>query len=373
MPSAPVKSAEHMFKNILNLPVRLFIRRGYPNKMPVNPQKIKSILFLRQDKLGDMLVSIPAMHTIKKLYPHVKVEVLASPRNVMVVENDPLIDEVHLYTKVVSKDLKTVRKLKRKRFNIIYDTIINDSTTGLILTNIISRKAVRVASRKNKHRKYYDFCEEYNSDGTDHNIDNAFLLFNIFGVDPSTLDHLDPLYLPDKSTEIANRFIDNLPEPESNKVAINISAGRPARTMDIDKFIDTAFLIKKEYPDSSIIIFCVMSDRDKAVSIKNKLNGNIEIIPENLSFLDACAILSRMNYLISPDTSMVHAARLFKIPTVGLYSNYDRNYYSWKPYGQKYGGVRSDNIYNIHDITPGDILNEFQKLKNEIESAMADK
>ena len=56
--------------------------------LPLNHNKINSILILRPDKLGDMIATIPAIHELKSKLPHVRIEVVASPRNNIIVAND---------------------------------------------------------------------------------------------------------------------------------------------------------------------------------------------------------------------------------------------------------------------------------------------
>jgi len=368
MPPKFIKHIEHNFKKALNLPFLMLLRGGDPSRIPVNPENVKSILILRPDKLGDMIATIPAIHALKKNFPHIRVEVMASPRNKIMIENDPEIDGMHLYTKNVIRDRRTIMTLRRKNFDIIYDPICHDSTTGLLLTKLIGKNAVHVAARKLTLRRYYDYCLPYQPDGEDHNFDNGLLIFEAMGVDPQTVDPFLPVYLPEESLAVADRFYGGLPDDDSIDVGLNISAGSPSRSLSMEKYASVINALSKKYEHFRFIIFCVMDHRNDARRLIENCTVDIHLIPENLSLLDVGAIMKRLDTLITPDTSMVHIARLMKVPVVGLYSGHLRNFRFWRPYRQKYGAVMSKNRMNLHDIEPARVVEEFDKLYKDVKT-----
>ncbi len=74
------------------------------------------------------------------------------------------------------------------------------------------------------------------------------------------------------------------------------------------------------------------------------------------------AIISRLDLLVTPDTSLVHIARSFKVPVVGMYPQLQWNLERWRPYGQKGGVVISNDDGHIFDITPVQVLAEVTKI-----------
>ena len=55
----------------------------------------------------------------------------------------------------------------------------------------------------------------------------------------------------------------------------------------------------------------------------------------------------------------MHIARAFKVPVVGLYPKYMRNFHLWQPYRQPDGAVVSENKWDIFAITPEDVFSGF--------------
>lgn len=373
MPPEAVKLIEHSFKKALQLPFSLLLKNGDPTKLPVDPDKIESILVLRPDKMGDMISTIPVIHALKKRFAHIRLEVIASPSNKELIVNDPLIDEIHIYTKNIFYDWPMIRRLKRKKFDVVFDPLTHDSVTGLLLTKLIENNSIIAASRKIRFMKYYDYCLPYQTDGRDHNIDNGFLIFNLFGISPDTVDPFQPPFIPEISARKADDFFRKLPSSEKASIGLNISAGSPTRTLSPKKYISIINSLSEKYRSYRIIILCTMDHRDTAEKLISSSNARWYLIPKNLTLLEVCAIMSRLDFLISPDTSLVHIARLMKIPVVGLYSGHRRNFNFWRPYRQEYGAVVAENVDNLFDIEPQQVVEEFERLYNSIRHSTAEK
>lgn len=361
-----LKKTEHGFKSQVLRLLAAFLRRGDSSRWPVDPQNVRSILVLRPDKLGDMIVSVPVLHVIKKMYPHIRVEVIASPGNVTVIREDPLVDEVHLYSKNIFKDLPMVRRLTKKPFDIVYDPNCLDSVTGLALSHLIGKSALLVASRKNHLGRFYDFCKPFELHGDDHNIDNGLLLLHVLGQDPAQVDPFQPVFIPKVSQDKADQFFQSFQSGGRLIVGVNVSAGDPSRVLSSDKYAALVQSIASRNDDYMFVIICTPADRKRAESILEQIAAPAVLIPDGLSLLDVAAIIERLGALISPDTSLIHFARLASVPVVGLYTNHKRNYEFFKPYRQDRGSVIAATDANIHDITPDAVADEFFRLINAL-------
>ena len=362
MPNRFLKCIERAIKSILQLPLNILLARGRPERLPLNPAEVKSILILRPDKIGDMVVTVPLIHAVKERFPHVTLHVMASPRNVEIIRDDPHVDAIHLYIKNIWKDGQTIYRLRRKNFDIIYDPICHDSITGLLLSRIIKNNSALVASRKLNLIKFYDYAEKYEPDGRDHNIDNGLILFKAFGISPESVDPFRPVFLPLESKEKAAKFRRELPSSGKILIGINISAGSATRTLSPQKYIAILKMIRSRLPEAQFIIISIPVDRHTARKILTESNIDALLIPDNLSLLDVGAIISHLDILITPDTSLVHIARLMKIPVVAIYSGHRRNYFFWRPYRQEGGAVVAANVSNLHDVEAEQVVEAFFRL-----------
>jgi ADP-heptose:LPS heptosyltransferase len=296
---------------------------------------------------------------------------MASPLNQQLVTHDPAFDAVHLYRKNILVDLPLVRRLRKKRFDIIFDPICHDSVTGLMLTKLIANDSVAAAARKLELQRFYDYCEPFQPDGQEHNIDNSLLIFNLFGIDPKTIDPFLPVHLPEEAITKAAAFVKAIENDKTFTVGLNISAGSPSRTLEIAKYEVLLDGIAREHPTARFVVICTKDDRERGRSLAHGRKGRVHLVPEGLSLLDAAAVIGRVDLFISPDTSLIHIARLMKVPVVGLYSGHLRNYHFWKPYRQEYGSVVSSHEGHLHDIEPEQVIREFSKVAAGIDPKKA--
>ena len=65
-----------------------------PPLLPLNFTSARSILIIRPDRLGDVVLSTPVYESIKKSFPHIQVSVLVNQANVSILENNPNIEEI---------------------------------------------------------------------------------------------------------------------------------------------------------------------------------------------------------------------------------------------------------------------------------------
>ena len=85
----------------------------------IKDNNIKSILFLRYDgKIGDMVVNSLMFREIKKVYPNIKIWVVARGAAIDIIKDNPNIDKIYEY----HKDRKKIKNF----INIIYISCIID-------------------------------------------------------------------------------------------------------------------------------------------------------------------------------------------------------------------------------------------------------
>jgi len=62
-------------------------------------QKLKKILVMRTDRLGDVILSTPVIANLRKAYPKSHIAFLCRPYTKEVLENNPYLDEIIIYDK----------------------------------------------------------------------------------------------------------------------------------------------------------------------------------------------------------------------------------------------------------------------------------
>jgi ADP-heptose:LPS heptosyltransferase len=351
-----LKSIEHTIKRAFFAISRVCLKKGKAGFEIIDPAKIKKVLFIRPEKLGDMVISLPVFHNLKKLYPHLEIYTISSPRNIAIVREDENITGNFLYTKNILSDFATVKKVRRLGIDAVVDMVCDDSVTSLYLTQLCSPGAWRIGLGKNRHKLYYDFNYRYRSDDGAHVIDNTMKLLTAFGLDTDEAEKHVPPTISDQVFEAADNYVATIDgNGPGGIIGVNISAGRPTRIWPEEKNVELIKRLLATYPESCIVISSDPSERNRAIAVAGKFPARVSPVPAGLNLVEVSAIISRMKILITPDTSLVHIARSFKVPVVGLYTRFGKNFRLWKPFNQKQGAVISGNDYNIFDIDVDDV------------------
>jgi len=105
-----------------------------PVDLPENP----TILFLRQDRLGDAIVSTPVLVELYKKYPKGHFIILLGENNKGIGRSAPNTLRSSCLSKKPIADISMLRNLRKRKIDILIDLIDNTSSTSSILISAIT-------------------------------------------------------------------------------------------------------------------------------------------------------------------------------------------------------------------------------------------
>jgi len=362
-----LKGVEYLFKRLIIVLVRLFFTTGGGDD---TERPIRRVLFLRFDKLGDMVASLPVFETLSQARPEIAIEVLASRSNRIFIENDSRISRCWTYTKRPWQDIGMLRKLRKRKYDVIIDLICLDSVTSLFISQFTGRRVRRIGIGKKRFEKYYTDHVPLNPDGYEHIVDTTLKTLTYIGIDRSQFVGQTPLQLSGPTLGKADDFLASLRENGERRaervIGINISAGKPNRIWKTSNFVELIEKLSATSEKAVIVIFCAPEDRGRAEKIQRLAGACCHLLPDGLNILDVSALIAKLDTLITPDTSVIHIARQYNVPVVGMYPTHGRSAAQWKPYGQPDGLVESGSECDIFDITPEQVYQEFLRVSQRI-------
>ncbi len=365
MPDPQLKRLEYKIKAAYLRLFGLFFGGMKRNGAALDPAKIRKVLFIRPDRLGDTICSLPLIDAVKEHFPGVKVGIIGSDRNRVLLENDPRFDEIYIYHRNILKDMRMALKVRRQNYDCLIDLMADDSATSLSLVQFCSGGRTKIGVGKKKHAEYYEYNVDYDKGGPDHIIDIYLSVLKAFGIDPSGSNTYAPPYIPDPSHKRAESFLSSLPEADIT-IGFNLSVRLSNRIWGHEKSCKLIEMILRDFPNVRIIIMTAPPDRARGDAIVARFDERVYHVTDGLNFVDACAVISRLDMLITADTSVVHAARSFQMPVLGMYPEFAGIYKQWYPYGMKDGLVLSHGGDDVFNISPEQAFETFVSLMNSI-------
>ena len=116
----------------LNRIKRGLVRRHVQSTFSIGAEKLRRVLWIRVDGIGDVVMTLPALHTFKKQFPLASVDVLVRPLSAPLLEGLPEISQVLTFespdapksTRDQSGRLSWLslrRELRRRRYDLAVD------------------------------------------------------------------------------------------------------------------------------------------------------------------------------------------------------------------------------------------------------------
>ena len=324
---------------------------------------IKSILFLRYDgKIGDMIVNSLMFREIKKVYPDIKIGVIARGAAIDIIRDNPNVDKIYEYYKDRKKIKDLALKIKEEKYDLLIDFSEMLRVNQMMLINLCGARINIGLDRKDW--ELFDLSIESGKDfkWTEH-ITKRYLAYLIkLGLKKENINISYDIYLKDeKKYEV---FFNEI--KESKKLILNPYGASKHKSFNVETLENIIDYLK----DKDIaIILTYFGDKYKELEFLEKKYNYVYIPKKIESILDTAILIKKSDYVISPDTSIVHIASAFNKKMITVYppkgGKYGVDHLVWAP-KSKYNKVIfcKDKIGTYDEID----INTFnmQEMKEEI-------
>ena len=324
---------------------------------------IKSILFLRYDgKIGDMVVNSLMFREIKKVYPDIKIGVVARGAAIDIIKDNPNVDKIYEYYKDRKKIKDLALKIKEEKYDLLIDFSEMLRVNQMMLINLCGARINIGLDRKDW--KLFDLSIESGKDfkWTEH-ITNRYLAYLIkIGLKKESINISYDIYLKDeiKYEDFFNEI------KESKKLILNPYGASKHKSFNIENLENIITYLK----DKDIAIILVyFGDKYKELEFLEKKYKYVYIPKKIESILDTAILIKKSDYIISPDTSIVHIASAFNKKMITIYppkgGKYGVDHLVWEP-KSKYNKVIfcKDKTGNYDEIDINTF--DFDEMKEEI-------
>lgn len=277
----------------------------------IENNNIKSILFLRYDgKIGDMVINTLMFREIKKRYPYIKIGVVAREGNSQIIKNNSNVDKIYIYNKNRKEIIKLAENISKEKYDLLIDFSEMLRVNQMMLIN-------KVKARYNMGLNREDWQ-----------------LFDISYSFPEGNFHITKVYekVLNKLGIINPNLSYDLQFSEEDKKKVNDLLGK---VNNEEKFVLNPFAASKhrEINKENIkkIIECIISKENRVVFLigeKSKEKEILEIVKEYPNkvvypaldtIMETAYLVKKSDWIITPDTSIVHIAAAFEKKLIAIY------------------------------------------------------
>ncbi len=348
---------------------------------------VESVLCIRLDSLGDVLMTTPALRAVKDSHSGRRITLLTSPAGAEVAHLVPEIDQVVVYESPWMKatapransapDFAMVEELKRRRFDAaIIFTVYSQNPLPSAFLCYMANIPLRLAyCHENPYQLLTDWVKD--NEPTEYIRHEARRQLDLVGtVGYKTNEERMSLRVP---PEACVRVIRLLKEMGVNVnqpwVVIHPGATAPSRRYAPDGFAQVARTLTGD--DGIQVLFTGSeSERELVQGIRNTMGARSWSLVNCLPLDEFAALISLAPLLISNNTGPVHIAAAVGTPVVDLYALTNPQHTPWQvphrvlfhdvPCKYCYKSICPQGHHNcLRLVTPEQVVDATRELMNE--------
>lgn len=347
-----------IFLLYLQLRRKLFRKKQDTTSLLQHLGESPSILLLRQDRLGDAIITTPLLVAIRRKFPKAKITMLLGGNNRAIAPLLPAGCETVVYTKNPKIDRPMLRSL-RGQFDVMIDLTDNASVTSSMLVASIQPKVAIGIEKENA--VVYDVVVPRIDREKHHITQRIAELLRPLGIDPASVDLRPQLQL--RKDEMVR-----------GRVGINISAGSESRYAPEEVYAKIAVAVSTIDGVEEVTLLCepadkIIAERIALLTLGEETSQKIKVLGPTPSYAEFATLLSTCEVLITPDTSIVHLGAALELPMVVIYAPIPPGLHYWTPVGVPY--EMCIQRPSLASLEPGTVISLFSTLWKRLHDANA--
>lgn len=293
--------------------------------IPFQAETAEAFVFLRYDRIGDLIVSLPLVKSLREGFPATEMILIGSEANAPVGEYCGLFDEIivkpqnRLFAWIL-----ILWGLRRRKISVTFDLNHSVAPHTLFACLVINSKHVATPYKdgrwgvSGRELELFDLMPAQHADKYDRPLAETYLdIARLLGLPTdSVLSY--PL-----SPSI------NKTEPERT-VILNHRGSRASMRLPDDHLLEIIAIIKNTQPSYKVQMIPELSEYDHIVNLM-KDHDDVEVIPPNPTIIPLIEAVKVAALVITPDTALVHIASAFSKPLIAVYANEPALFSQWKP------------------------------------------
>jgi len=314
---------EKYAKNILwKLPGLFFSRRPQEGH-PLNAGSIESVLVIRPDRMGDVVLSTPVYESIKSSIPGARLTAFVDQSNAGLLVNNPNVDEILKWDP--KQPWRILRPLRRKKYDLAFTLNKTFSATASVLT-LLSGADCRVGYKNQQNAWMLDVQVTLDNNPR-HEIENNLELLKAVGL--TKISPAPQLFFNDRETEkIATLLSEKREHPDRPLILIKPGTRVPEWGWRLDKFQTvTEHLLKTE--TAEVFLIAGPGEEKMTTGFMNGMEHRPVRLPP-LSVNELALLIRHSHLLFCNHTGIMHLASAVNSPVLAIFKHGEIA--RWGPY-----------------------------------------
>jgi len=331
---------------------------GKSDKQALDIASVRKVLILRNDKIGDMIVTTALLRELKKNYPHWQIDVAASSANRDIIADNPHVSEIIVWDKQpLLRDLRTtIAALRRRRYDVIFNPYNRFSIPLLLRIKWLGARYLTgfaIAKYGTSTAKLGMFDHTVPCDRSSHILQSYFATFAEFGL--RDIDMRYELFGVDRHAAAIDTACDALLDTYEGLFCLNFQGSNAQRTVSVADAQRCCAALAARYPRHALLVIAAPGSEARVAEIVDGAgHANVMRAPFTGHILQLAALIRRCELVLSPDTSVIHLASAYDRKIVGYYIRTD-NYRWFYPASRHYRVILAPGL-TLASVSAGETL-----------------
>lgn len=300
---------------------------GKPGLDPAAPAKI---LLLRLRRIGDVVLTTPAVTALDKAFPRASLTYVVEKPYARLVEGNPALDRViAVEPKLSTRDSwRLIREIRRERYDAVLDFHGGPRTT---LWTFLSGARVKVGYLIRGRGWPYDIAVPRNrAEGPIHSVENHLNLVRALGPEVrETPDLCLPPTKPEEKARLERLFKENGLQG-TKVIVLHIGAGNAFRDWGIGHLASLARRLSG-VPGVRIALAGGEGDISREAEIIGRGDVPALSLVGQLNLIELRELIARASLFVGPDSGPMHIAASTSTPIVAFFGpTLPANFAPWR-------------------------------------------
>ncbi len=288
---------------------------------------IKKILVRSPNWIGDAVMSLPALMSIKSAFPTTTISILAKPWVADIFQGVSCLEKIIFYESPgkhqgLTGRLRLAQKLKEEKFDL---AILLPNSFGSALIAYLARIPNRAGYNTDGRGLLLTHAVSTPEKKKGHQIDYYLNLVNYLGI--PILTRIPSLEIKTEQAARARAKLKSL-GIKNMEFLVGLTPGAsygPAKQWPPEKFAELAYSINKRLR-AQIIIFGAQNDRGIAKKILQAGQNLGYDLTGQTNLAEAMALIACCRLMVTNDSGLMHVAAALKVPVVAIFGSTDPNH-----------------------------------------------
>lgn len=310
-------------------------------KVPI--EKIKKILIIRPEMIGDIIILTPLVSAIKNKLPDAKITLLIQPQTTPVVENNEEIDDYILTRKtaLLSQKIELIKRIRTEKFDLAI-VLEDNPTPDYALICLLAGIPYRIGD---KARLLYGWIYNYgvwlnSNDPKLHQIELYGKLLEPLSIEK--IEHGLTLNTNEENKNKITQLLHKLNIKNKPLVGLHIGTGGGDRALHPQTYALIADKLQADH-NCNVLLLGGPKESETEKKVKQYAKNEHLSLVNLISLGELFALLSNLNVFIGVNSGPLHAAAAQKTPSVAIYVANDIRMERWLPWMTPNIVIRSQN------------------------------